>query len=49
MRGEYRVQGCLFWVYRTGTHLKDLSFTVAPGQTIALWGKRGSGKTTLVK
>jgi ATP-binding cassette subfamily B protein len=29
--------------------LKDLSFTIAPGQTFALVGENGAGKTTIVK
>ncbi|MBX3026053.1 ABC transporter ATP-binding protein [bacterium] len=29
--------------------LRDLSFTVAPGETIALVGPTGSGKTTIIK
>lgn len=29
--------------------IKDMSFTVAPGQSIALVGKNGAGKTTIVK
>ncbi len=29
--------------------LKDVSFTVAPGETIALVGRNGAGKTTIVK
>ena len=32
----------------SGVVLKDLSFTVAGGQTVALVGRSGSGKTTLV-
>lgn len=28
--------------------LKDVSFTIEPGQSIALVGKTGSGKTTII-
>jgi ATP-binding cassette, subfamily B, multidrug efflux pump len=36
--------------YRTGEPvLKDLSFTVAPGEKVAIVGATGSGKTTIIK
>lgn len=38
------------FAYRPGEPvLKDLSFTVAPGQKIAIVGPTGSGKTTIIK
>jgi ABC-2 type transport system ATP-binding protein len=29
--------------------LKDVTFTAAPGEILALWGANGAGKTTLLK
>ena len=35
--------------YNAGRLLKDISFSVAAGELIALIGPNGSGKTTLLK
>jgi len=35
--------------YNGGLLLKDISFTVAAGELIALIGPNGSGKTTLIR
>jgi len=32
-----------------GFGLKDISFSVAPGATVALLGQNGAGKTTLLR
>lgn len=40
----------VFFVYGDGEAvLEDISFTVRPGQTVAIVGQTGSGKTSLVK
>jgi ATP-binding cassette subfamily B protein len=49
LRGEIRVEG-LGFAYPDGTQaLEDLSFEVEPGETIALLGAPGSGKSTLIQ
>lgn len=48
-RGEIEFKNVGF-IYSDGTHdvIKDISFHIKPGQSIALLGSTGSGKTSLV-
>jgi ATP-binding cassette subfamily B protein len=49
MRGEIEFRGVTF-AYPTGEPvLQDISFKVKPGQTIAIVGQTGTGKTSLMK
>ena len=49
VRGEIEFKNVGF-IYSDGTHdvIKDISFHVKPGQSIALLGSTGSGKTSMV-
>ncbi|MCL4268557.1 MAG: ABC transporter ATP-binding protein/permease [Anaerolineales bacterium] len=49
VRGEIEFRNVSF-MYSDGTHdvIKDISFHIKPGQSIALLGSTGSGKTSLV-
>jgi ATP-binding cassette, subfamily B, bacterial len=49
MRGEIEFQGVTFSYDKDEPALEDVSFTVHPGQTVAIVGQTGSGKTTLAK
>jgi ATP-binding cassette subfamily B multidrug efflux pump len=49
IRGEVRFEGVWFRYSPDGPWvLRDVSFTASPGQTIALVGHTGAGKTTIV-
>jgi ATP-binding cassette, subfamily B, bacterial len=49
MRGEIEFRGVSF-AYPNGENvIEDISFKVAPGQTVAIVGQTGAGKTSLVK
>ena len=51
IRGEIRFDQVTFRYHPESDHnaLENLSFTVQPGQTVALVGRSGSGKTTISK
>ena len=36
-------------VYRNGRGVRDVTFSVEPGQVVGLLGPNGSGKTTIMK
>ncbi len=47
-KGEIRFENVSFGYERHRPVLKDVSFTIRPGEKIGIVGKSGSGKTTLV-
>ena len=49
MRGEIEFRNVSFAYPDGGSVLKDISFHVKPGQTVALVGQTGAGKTSLVR
>lgn len=48
LHGEIRFENVTFGYERHRPVLKDVSFSIAPGQRIGIVGRSGSGKTTLV-
>lgn len=49
VRGEVRFEGVWFRYRADGAWvLRDVSFTASPGQTVALVGQTGAGKTTVI-
>ncbi|MHB8194100.1 MAG: ABC transporter ATP-binding protein [Bellilinea sp.] len=49
MRGQVEFRGVCFAYNSADPILEDVSFTVQPGQTVAVVGQTGSAKTTLAK
>jgi ATP-binding cassette subfamily B protein len=49
MQGEIKFENVAFGYDGDAPALQALSFTVRPGQTVAIVGQTGAGKTTLVK
>jgi len=49
MLGEVEFRNVSFAYPENNSSLEDISFTVKPGQTVAIVGQTGAGKTTLVK
>lgn len=49
LRKSYPQPGRPWWSDATVTAVDDLSFHLARGQALALWGSNGAGKTTVLK
>ncbi len=49
MRGEIRFEGVTFGYDPQRPILREISFSVQPGQTVAIVGQTGAGKSTLTK
>lgn len=49
MRGEIEFRDVSFWYEDGEPALQGVSFSVMPGQTVAIVGQTGTGKTSLVK
>lgn len=49
LKGEVEFRNVNFGYYEDDPILKDVSFTIAPGEKLAIVGPTGSGKSTLVR
>lgn len=49
LRGEIELRHCHFGYYPDDLILKDVSFTIEPGQKLAIVGPTGSGKSTIIR
>jgi ATP-binding cassette subfamily B protein len=49
MRGAIQFENVDFGYQSSGNVLHDVSFTIQPGQTVAIVGQTGSGKSTITK
>ena len=49
VNGEVRFQNVMFWYEEDGPKiLKDINFTIQPGETVAFVGMSGGGKSTII-
>ncbi len=48
IKGEVSFENVHFRYHENGFHLKDINFKMEPGETLAIVGASGAGKTTLV-